>query len=183
MVKEAPDEPRTFAGPRVIAILVVLTTIAGVFIFSFRSDPGAEQRRQARATVQLDMPEALPVAIDASGNERPLKRRSRLGLDERLAFRYSNPSGQKQTLSILGWDDETVHWYVPAAPSDHGVPVSSGARAEKLPREIVLKEGHRAGPLRIVLAFDVEPGTLAAALRAGLIDERVVKIVDVELVP
>ena len=184
MVNQPPGErpePRTFAGPKVIAALVVLTSIAAVFIFSFRTDPGAEERRKIRASAQLDMPEAIPIAIDDTGAERALKRRSELSLDERLAFRYSNPSGQKQTLTILGWDDETLHWYHPPAPEERGVPIAAGARSERLPGEITLSQRHRAGPLRIVLAFDVDPRTLAAAVQAGLIDERIVKIVDVEI--
>ena len=114
-------------------------------------------------------PEVTFLATSAEGRRRDLREGDAVGLDERLGFKYGDPSGGHLTLTILGWDGARVHWYYPERAGAEPVALArrAGALAVRLPEDIALGHAHRPGPLTIAAAFDAEPSELAASLRSG----------------
>ena len=139
------------------------TALAASIAFAVWMDVPRDHRSKGQAApLSADV---TIVATNAQGLERELSTGARVYLTERLGFRYGNPSGRYQTITVLGWDGQRIHWYYPAAEDEAPPAIRGGKKAMSLRLPFDVKvDDHRPGPLRIVAAFDRSPQKLASDL-------------------
>ena len=143
--------------------------VAGLAVFLISrppADPSAGY--QARGNAQPEAAAFVLRATTPDGLTTELSDGDHVPLNARLGFVYGNAKGTAKTLTVLGWDGTTVHWYYPEKPGQPAPPIQAGpeSRGTRLPFDVQLSPDHRAGPLTVVAAFDTDPQQLAAELRA-----------------
>jgi hypothetical protein len=160
------DAPVRIRPLPIIGVLAAAAVLAVLFVSPPREygEKGAPADDAASVTL---------LAVNKEGVEREARDGATLGLDERLGFRYGNPRGERKTLTVLGWDGRELHWYYPESPNEKPFELRSGsdARNLRLPFDIQLAEKHRAGMLRVIAAFDVDPSALARSVREDRVKE------------
>lgn len=173
-VLAAPRPPAQVIAPRrwLRTAVPVLAAAAGVlFMVSRASTPPASSQYQVRGK-QGGPAESASVtflATDQDGRRRDLVQGATLRYGERLGFRYGNPDGAAQTVTLLGWDGQTVHWYYPNEEGGAAMKLEQGPKAQslRLPWDDKIGPEYKAGRLSLFAAFDTDPGVLAQAIRRG----------------
>lgn len=156
------DEPAPRTWRWSWALVPAIAAAAALVLF-VRADPN-DVAYQPRGVTAPDAASVTFLATDAEGRARDLLPGAQLRVGERIGFRYGNPRGARSTLTVLGWDGDRVHWYYPDAPDKAAHAIEEDALSERLPFDFTVDA---PGALRLVAAFDVEPGALAAQLRSG----------------
>lgn len=147
---------------------VVLAAAAAVLLAVWAGPP-RDSGYGIRGGPGSDAPSVTFLAVAPDGARRALAAGDEVPLDAQVGFQYGNPTGAAHSLTLLGWDGAEVHWYAPEAEGDRPEPIRGGADALSvpLPFRIRLADQHRAGPLTLYAAFDVDPAALAARLLSG----------------
>ncbi|MBN2358366.1 MAG: zf-HC2 domain-containing protein [Deltaproteobacteria bacterium] len=164
--------------------------------------PSGDERLVARGPGATGAAVGVGVAaVDpARGLVYDARRPEGIALDHRLRFSYSNSAGEARYLFLFGLDEELMpYWYFPLPEEKTSLAIERGpaARQLPLPYETELARRHRAGRLRVVALFSVDPIALTAveeALAAARSERRpldriawpgqpTVQIVELSLVP
>jgi hypothetical protein len=163
-LKEADASARSRRWVRVVAAsATTLALAAGLAIVVTADTDDGLRRRGERSALAADL---TVVAVDSTSRTRELMDGDRVGVNERVGFRYGNPAGRFSTLTVLGWDGERVHWYYPEKAGGAPARIAAGEKALsiRLPFDVKLDD-HRPGPLWVVSAFDEDPDALARRVR------------------
>ncbi len=153
------------------AVPILAAAAGALFMVSRGSAPKTTSEYQVRGQ-QGGPAEAASVtflATDPDGRRRDLVQGATVRYGERLGFRYGNPNGAAQTVTLLGWDGQTVHWYYPNEEGGAAMKLRGGPKAQslRLPWDDKIGPEYRAGRLSLFAAFDTDPDELAKALRRG----------------
>lgn len=144
-----------------------MAAVAAVAVFMV-GDPTSETYRTRGGVDRYTEASVTFLRSDARGRA-VVEAGATVALDAQLGFRYGNPTGEARTLTVLGFDGETIHWYYPERAGGAPMALDRGpdAVSRRLPFDIRLQERHRAGALHLYAAFDVDPDELAAAIVRG----------------
>lgn len=152
------------------AVFIPTLAAAAGLMFALSPRPGPESEYRLRGASEVAEQASLSfVATGRDGRRRVLNPGDAVVLGEQLGFRYGNPAGLAKTLTVLGWDGQTIHWYYPEAEGGAPAPLEGGPAAvnRRLPFDVRLGPDDRLGPLTLIAAFDAPPAVLAADLRKG----------------
>lgn len=163
-VPKSPANVRLLYPRRLISFAAAAAAIFFGFLI-FGRDPGMRSKGgEAITGAELTL-----IATSSTGVRRDLRDGGTLLLSDRLGFKYGNPDGKYKTISVLGYDGRTIHWYYPDKTSGQtSQPIEKTVAAgTRLPFDIGLADDHRPGQLRIVAAFDADPRVLAGQIERG----------------
>jgi hypothetical protein len=160
-------------------VVSVLAAAAALFIgvaFYLRDPNMRSKGTDTELRAELTM-----IATSANGERRDVESGGTLQLSDRIGFKCGNPEGEHKTLTVLGYDGRTVHWYYPERAGDpaHAIE-STQAIGTRLPFDIQLEGDHQPGRLKIIGGFDVDPKSLAASIERGEIPKSA-KVIEVEI--
>jgi len=172
----APEPRRRFGWATWLVPGFAAAAAAAVVLFSPAGD--RPDGLKARGGDTLGQPASVAFLVTTAKGREVLGDGAEVPLSAQLGFRYGNPDGDVDTLTILGYDGEQVFWYYPEAPGKPAFGVKRGPEAinARLPFDIRLAERHRAGKLQLFAAFDVEPEALAQRIEAGDVGQDVVRL-------
>jgi hypothetical protein len=170
----APPAPAQVITPRRwlrVAVPLIAAAAGALFMVSKASPPSVSSEYQVRGKPggSAEAASVTFLATDPDGRRRDLVAGDTVRRGERLGFRYGNPSGAAQTLTLIGWDGQTVHWYYPTEEGGPPAKLQQGPKAQslRLPLDDTIGPGYKAGRLSLIAAFDADPKALADRVRRG----------------
>jgi hypothetical protein len=174
-VRETAGQVIPFRRRIVWALSLAAAVLVGL-IFIVR-DPALRNKGSGEAlSAELTM-----IATSSTGARRDVRSGDKLLLTDRIGFKYGNPDGAFRTISVLGFDGQTIHWYYPERAGGAAQPIErTTAIGTRLPFDVELAGDHRPGRLKIVAGFDADPNALALMLQRGESPKNA-QVIDVEV--
>lgn len=163
-VSKNPANVRSLYPRRLISFAAAAAAIFFGFLI-FGRDPGMRSKGSAVASGGAEL---TLIATSSTGVRRDLRSGGTLQLSDSLGFKYGNPEGKYRSISVLGYDGRTIHWYYPENAENPAQAIEkTEAIGTRLPFDIGLKDDHRPGKLQVIVAFDADPRVLAAQVERG----------------
>jgi hypothetical protein len=162
--REAPNVVPIRPWRRHAPLIITALPIAAALVFVALT---SDDLRSKGGPPPLDA-DVVVLAVGPDGH-RDLTDGAAVRTGEQLGFRYGNVKGRHTTLTVVGWDGASLHWFYPDEPSGEAFEIRRDPDAQnlRLPFDIKLDADHPRGTLVVAACFDTAPKAVAETLRDG----------------